>query len=46
LVTAKPLANAPDGDCLADLMIYHGAGVRVARTLEAKRLDEDSFVEE
>lgn len=35
-----------DGDRLADLMIEHGVGVRIARTLEVKRLDEDFFVEE
>lgn len=35
-----------DGDRLADLMIEHGVGVRVARSVEVKRLDEDFFVEE
>lgn len=35
-----------DGDRLADLMIEHGVGVRVARAVEVKRLDEDFFVEE
>ncbi|WP_245369158.1 restriction endonuclease [Sinorhizobium sp. CCBAU 05631] len=35
-----------DGDRLADLMIEHGVGVRVARTVEVKRLDEDFFLEE
>lgn len=35
-----------EGDRLADLMIEHGVGVRVARTVEVKRLDEDFFVEE
>lgn len=35
-----------DGDRLADLMIEHGVGVRVARTVDVKRLDEDFFVEE
>ncbi|WKL22629.1 restriction endonuclease [Agrobacterium tumefaciens] len=35
-----------DGDRLADLMIEHGVGVRVARMVEVKRLDEDFFVEE
>lgn len=35
-----------DGDRLADLMIEHGVGVRIARTVEVKRLDEDFFVEE
>lgn len=35
-----------DGDRLADLMIEHGVGIRVARSVEVKRLDEDFFVEE
>ncbi|MBY5478316.1 restriction endonuclease [Rhizobium leguminosarum] len=35
-----------DGDRLADLMIEHGVGVRIARTVEVKRLDEDFFVDE
>lgn len=35
-----------DGERLADLMIEHGVGVRVSRTLEFKRLDEDFFTEE
>jgi restriction system protein len=35
-----------DGDRLADLMIEHGVGVRVAQTVEVKRLDEDFFVED
>ncbi|MFN3321451.1 MAG: restriction endonuclease [Allorhizobium sp.] len=35
-----------DGDRLADLMIEHGVGIRIARTVEVKRLDEDFFVEE
>lgn len=35
-----------DGDRLADLMIEHGVGVRIARTVKVKRLDEDFFVEE
>ncbi|UPA24487.1 restriction endonuclease [Shinella oryzae] len=35
-----------DGDQLADLMIEHGVGVRIARTVGVKRLDEDFFVEE
>ncbi|WP_426129703.1 restriction endonuclease [Pararhizobium sp. PWRC1-1] len=35
-----------DGDRLADLMIERGVGVRIARTVEVKRLDEDFFVEE
>jgi len=35
-----------DGDRFADLMIEHGVGFRVARTVEVKRLDEDFFLEE
>lgn len=35
-----------DGNGLANLMIEHGVGVRIARTFEVKRLDEDFFVEE
>lgn len=35
-----------DGDRLGDLMIEHGVGVRIARTIEVRRLDEDFFVEE
>ncbi|MGN6210127.1 restriction endonuclease [Asticcacaulis sp.] len=35
-----------DGYRLADLMIEHGVGVRVARSLDVKRLDEDFFLEE
>jgi len=35
-----------DGDLLADLMIEHGVGVRIARMVEVKRHDEDFFVEE
>ncbi|TAV81568.1 restriction endonuclease [Rhizobium leguminosarum] len=35
-----------DGSRLADLMIEHGVGVRVARVVEVKRLDEDFFLEE
>lgn len=35
-----------DGDRLADLMIEHDVGVRIARTVEVKRLDEDFFVED
>lgn len=35
-----------DGAHLADLMIEHGVGVRVSRTIEFKRLDEDFFSEE
>lgn len=35
-----------DGDRFADLMIEHGVGVRVSRTVEVKRIDEDFFLEE
>ena len=35
-----------DGQRLADLMIEHNVGLRVDRTLEFKRLDEDFFGEE
>lgn len=35
-----------DGEKLADLMIEHGVGVRVARTVEVKRVDEDFFLDE
>jgi restriction system protein len=35
-----------DGDRLGDLMIEYGVGVRIARTIEVRRLDEDFFVEE
>lgn len=35
-----------DGDRLAHLMIEHGVVVRVARTVNVKRLDEDFFVED
>jgi restriction system protein len=35
-----------DGERLADLMIEYGVGVRVSRTVEFKRLDEDFFAEE
>lgn len=34
-----------DGERLADLMIEHGVGVRVSRTVVVKRLDEDFFSE-
>lgn len=34
-----------DGQRLADLMIEHNVGVRVSRTVEFKRLDEDFFTE-
>ena len=32
-----------DGHRLAELLIRHGVGVRVERTLEVKRVDEDFF---
>ena len=35
-----------DGRRLADLMIEHNVGVRVSRTIDFKRLDEDSFGED
>jgi len=35
-----------DGQRLADLMIEHNVGVRVSRTIDFKRLDEDFFSEE
>ena len=35
-----------DGKRLADLMIEHNVGVRISRTVEFKRLDEDFFAEE
>ncbi len=35
-----------DGDRLADLLIEHEVGARVARTIKVKRLDEDFFLEE
>jgi restriction system protein len=35
-----------DGPRLADLMIEHNVGVRVGRSIEFKRLDEDFFSEE
>ena len=35
-----------DGQRLANLMIEHNVGVRVSRTVEFKRLDEDFFTEE
>jgi len=34
-----------DGQQLADLMIEHGVGVRINRTIDFKRLDEDFFTE-
>jgi len=35
-----------DGQQLADLMIEHNVGVRLARAVEFKRLDEDFFADE
>lgn len=35
-----------DGQRLADLMIEHNVGVRIARAVEFKRIDEDFFSEE
>jgi restriction system protein len=35
-----------DGQRLADLMIEHNVGVRIARIVEFKRIDEDFFAEE
>jgi restriction system protein len=35
-----------DGKRLADLMIEHNVGVRLNRTVEFKRLDEDFFTED
>jgi len=35
-----------DGQRLADLLIEHNVGVRISRTVEFKRLDEDFFTEE
>lgn len=35
-----------DGQRLAELMIEHKVGVRVSRTIEFKRVDEDFFSEE
>jgi len=34
-----------DGTRLAELMIEHGVGVRISRTVEVKRIDEDFFSE-
>lgn len=51
--TAVEVARQPthrivliDGKMLADLMIEHGVGVRVSRSVEFKRIDEDFFSEE
>jgi restriction system protein len=35
-----------DGKRLTDLMIEHNVGVRVSRTLDFKRIDEDFFAED
>jgi restriction system protein len=35
-----------DGQLLTELMIEHNVGLRVSRTIEFKRLDEDFFAEE
>lgn len=35
-----------DGERLADLLLEHNVGVRVSRTIEFKRVDEDFFSEE
>lgn len=35
-----------DGERLTELMIEHGVGVRVSRTIAMKRLDEDFFIDE
>lgn len=35
-----------DGQQLGDLMIEHNVGVRLARAVEFKRLDEDVFADE
>ncbi|NWK94700.1 restriction endonuclease [Sphingobium lactosutens] len=35
-----------DGERLAELMVEHGVGVRVSRTVAVKRLDEDFFIDE
>ena len=35
-----------DGDRLADLLVEHDVGVRVARTAVVKRIDEDFFLDE
>ena len=35
-----------DGQRLTDLMIEHNVGVRTARTVEYKRIDEDFFSED
>ena len=35
-----------DGERFAELMVEHGVGVRISRTIEVKRLDEDFFEED
>jgi restriction system protein len=35
-----------NGSKLADLMIEHGVGVRVSRSFDVKRVDEDFFVDD
>jgi restriction system protein len=35
-----------NGKRLTELMVDHGVGVRISRTVEFKRLDEDFFSEE
>lgn len=35
-----------DGERLAELMVEHGVGVRVSRTVAVKRLDEDFFTDD
>lgn len=35
-----------DGDRLADLLVEHDVGARVARTIKVKRIDEDFFLED
>lgn len=35
-----------DGERLADLLVEHGVGVRVSRTVAVKRVDEDFFADE
>ena len=35
-----------DGERLAELLVEHGVGVRVSRTIAVKRVDEDFFAEE
>lgn len=35
-----------DGDRLAELLVEHGVGVRLSRTIAVKRIDEDYFADE